>query len=315
MTQPVALTAGIAPFTQAALDAALPPKAAPQAGTEAPPAPAAETPDAASTPAAAPPPAGAPTTLERAQAAAAALVAKRTAQRSKQHATEARIRGLEAQAATERAGREAAEREAKRVETETLAVMREKGITDKMIAQAHIDDQSPEGRLAKMEAELRAANEREAKRERDALARVAHSEQQRRQAIYLESATAKVGAEPKYPWIAAHAAVDPRGVIKYALDLVERAVAKGEQPTDEDLLETQEWFYSQAAARAAPKAADDPPAVVPPAARPPARKPATASLTGRNVPPPAVAKTFGQMTRDEQLAHMAAQLKKTGIEV
>ena len=306
----------VAPFTSAALAAALPekepasaappaaPTAAPETATEAAP----ETATGATTPE--------PSTYDRARQAADRLVAKRKAQRQADAQREARMRGLESQAAADRQAREAAERQARRVETETLQVMREKGITDKMVAQAHIDDQSPEGRMARLEAELKAER---AERQREAQARQqedASAGQRAQQQEYLRSASAMEGDAPRYPHIAAMAAVDPRGVIRIALDLVDRARAQGKVPTNADLLETQEWLYSEAAAKAtkASKAAT-PPAAVPPAATQPSRKPATASLTGRKVPPPAVGRTFGQMSRDEQLAHMAAQLKKTAIEV
>ncbi len=308
------VTAGITPFGQAALDAALPPKAAPPAaGTEAATPPATDSTDAAAvTPPAAevPPAAAEPTAQERARAAADALVAKRAKQRRDNAERDARVRGLEQQAAADRAAREAAERKLK----DPMALVREQGL-DRAVQQAAIDESTPEGQIAKLRADLEAEKARNAERDRREQAHQAAASQNAQQRAYLAAGTAKDGDEPKYPYIAAMAAVDPRGVIKYALDLVERARERGEVPTNADLLETQEWLYSQAAAKAARKPPVEAPAEVPPAAPPAARKPATASLTGRKVPPPAVTKTFGQMTRDEQMAYMAAQLKKTAIEV
>jgi hypothetical protein len=268
-----------------------------------------DAPDAATPPAIETPPAVAePTAQERARAAADAIVAKRVKQRRENAERDARVRGLEQQAAADRAAREAAERKLK----DPMALVREQGL-DRAVQQAAIDESTPEGQIAKLRAELDAVKARDAERERQAQARQAAASQNDQQRIYLEAATAKEGDAPKYPNIARMAKRDPRGVIVYALDLVARAKEKGEVPTNADLLETQEWLYSQDE-EAAPPAAD-PPAVVPPAAPPAARKPATVSLAGRKVPPPAVTKTFGQMTRDEQMAHMAAQLKKTAIEV
>jgi hypothetical protein len=299
-----------AQFTQAAIDQALTPPRPPPI-VETPPQPGEEP---AVEPVAAPAPvvAAPGSKLAEAEAKAAALVAKRRAKSQARADQDARARGLEAQLASERAAREAAEAQARRVETDTLGVMREKGITERMLTQAAIDESTPEGRAAKAEATAAALAQRLDAYERQERQKqqTAHVTAVRR--AYLEAGQALDGDAPRYPHLAAHAAVDPEAVVAHAERIAAKARAQGKIPTDADLHEYQEWLYAQAAAKVKPPAAAETHTATTTHAAPPAAKPAARgarTLSGRTTQPASLAKTFDQMTPSEQLAVMAAQLK------
>jgi hypothetical protein len=304
---PIAAPTEAAPFTQAALDAALPPTPATEpATTEAPP--------TATVPAAPKPAPALADKVQAAEEASRAIIAKRQAQRAVHADAAARARYLEHQVATERAARERAELAAKRVETDPLAVMRERGITDRMVAQAHVDDHSPEGRLAKAEARAAALEQRLDEQERRTQsATQAAQVQSAREAFVRQAMDAKEGEAAVYPHLAAKARLAPHLVLAEAQAIIEQTVAaQGKLPSNKDVYEYQEWLYAKSAEEAAKLAGAGAPLEAPKAVQAPAapapKRTGARTLSSRSTAPASVPKSFNEISPRDQLSVMAAQL-------
>lgn len=332
---PAALPAShVSPFTQRAVDLAVPkPKAPPPpaAGTEqvvdtAPPSAGAAAP---ATPVGVTPPATVADKVREAEERAARLVARRQAEKRTESEAQAQARYYQQQAAQYQQQAAVAQAAAERVDKDTLTVMREKGITDKMVAQAHIDDSTPEGRIAKLERELKARDARDAERDRQAQVQFAQADLSRKEQHFVQAIEGikesdKPDAPLMYPYLAARARVAPMLVLAEAKQIIADEMARQARevpphlrrvPTNKDVYDYQEWCMVQAeAARLAATGAPPGPGTASPktpqpAAAPPTRNGGTRTLSSRSTAPAVIAKPFGKMSRTEQIAHMAAQLK------
>jgi len=304
----------VTPFSEAALAKALPKPKAAAAVEPAPAVPAAGVPALSVE----------PTVDERikiAQAAADKIVARRRAKQSviseatqRAQALSVENARLQQEAATARAAAERAERD-------PLAYMRERGLTDKVVAQAHVDDSTAEGRIAKLERELRARDERDAETQRTRAAQ----EQQATLAQREQHFVAHVQTLPDYPYLAAQAKIAPDLLVAQAHAVLRRQdaaeAARGvpqhlrKIPTNADVYDYLEWSYAQAeAARLAAIAPAVPPAPAP--APPAARKgstPGTPGLSTKGTGSAIAPKSYGQMTKKERQAHDSAQFARIGV--
>jgi hypothetical protein len=325
MTDPAAPnlpTLEIAPFTEAATALAVPaPKPVADGATPAPETAVAQV--AAATPAA-------PTVADRvklAEEAAAKIVARRQATRRTESASSARVRQLESENAQLQQTTQQARAIAQQIEQDPLAVLRAKGVTDKTLAQAAIDDASPEGRIAKLERQNAALV---AKLEADERARAASATtadvQTREHRFVSEVQSLRESAEPTaallYPYLAARAKIAPHLVLAEAKAVIAQEMARQERevpphlrrvPTNRDVYDYQEWCLTQAdaarlAATGAPPVVTTPAAATPPAVKPPPTR-ASAKLSNRDTGPAAAPKPYGKMTKEERLAHDAAMLR------
>jgi hypothetical protein len=272
--------------------------------------------------------------LTTAQKAAARVVAKRKASASavsqeRQRAEQAELRAQQAEQARaqERELHELAQRNPQEY-------MRRTGLTDKVIAQQHIDDSTPEGKIAKLERELQAEKRAREERDQQAQSIAAQQDIQARERKFVgEIAQFKLGKEPgaplEYAYLAARAKIAPSLVLAEARAAIhehqqsvfrETGVPPHRQkPVDnKDVYDYLEWSYAQAeSARLAEFAPKDkttsPDAAA--AQRRPAPKPngASGTLSNKGTGPAVAPKPYGQMTPKERLAHDARQFAKVGI--
>jgi hypothetical protein len=316
------------PFSAAALARALP-KAKPGAvATEVPP----ETPAAA--PVAPVAPAADPVAdkLKAAQDAAAKIVERRKAKAATD--TAAADRAAQLQADNARLAREAEEgrRLQQRLKDKPAEVVSEYGLT-KLVGQVHIDESTPEGRIAKLEADLRARDERDRAAELQSQTAAQRADEQRREQHFAAHVqTVRESAEPDAPlrwgYVAARAKIAPalvvaegRAAIRLHQEAVQRETGvppeRQKPPTNDDVYDFLEWSYAQAdAARlgsvkpAAPAPSE--PAQPAPVAKP-AKAPGTPGLSTKGTGPAMAPKSYGQMTPKERRAHDVAAFKKVGV--
>lgn len=333
ITPPVVVPIAAAPFTQAAIDAALPhrvgrteqattPQAAPESTVQAvepPPTAADEGAASAAVAPEAPAEQQPPSKLAEAEAAAARIVAKRRQQRAAREAEQSRVAHLEREAQQARHEAQQARAVAERIERDPLAVMRERGIPEKALAQAAIDENTPEGRAAKAERIAQEAAARAERLEQQLQQRDQAQNIERGRTVFVEQAMAREGDAPVYPYLAAHLKVRRHEVIAEAEGVMNRAIAAGKRPTFAQVHELLEWRYSEAAKQAAALAkteASTAPvaeeAAQKAAAAAPPKRPAAAgtrTLAGKKVAPAAAPKPVGKMSKEEWIEHAAAQLR------
>lgn len=280
----------VTPFSEAAVKAAMPP-AKPVDAT-----PADATPEDPASPlrtvVAGPFAQPAPTHLDKVKAAEDAanrIAAKQRARAAARADAEARTRYLEA-------------------ENARLATEARQAPTP---ASPEPEDNTPEGRLARLErenAEHRAWRQR---REHADAERARASEVQAARDAYVSEAL----ADKETPHLAAHLRFRRAEVVAEAERIAREVALKSKRiPSNKDVREYQEWLYAKAAGAVTPVPAEAPQAATPaePAQKPVERpKPNGArTLAARTTASATVAKPFNMMNRDEQIAYMAAQLKQ-----
>jgi hypothetical protein len=264
----------------------------------------------------------APDPLARAHEVAERLRAKGRARRereSREQAEAGRQAQLGAQVEQERAARVAAENRAAAYERDPLGALRARGVTDKALAQAAIDDASPEGRLAKLTAELQRVDAenrafRDQQTQRD---RAAAGTQARDRFVALAVESVETGDDGKptdllvYPHVAAYARADREGVLIRAEKLMDQARANGYQPTFAQTLAHLEAIYEKAA-KLLPGAAVEPTAEPP---KPAVKKSAAGAktLTAKTQERPTLGKSFDDLEPDEQIAVMQEQVRRLAV--
>jgi hypothetical protein len=273
-----------------------------------------------------PEPAAEPSKLARAQKVAADLAARNKARREREQQSQAAI--ARANAAEQRAqeadrARQTAEAQARAFEADPLGELRKRGIPAKAVAQAAIDDSTPEAiaRRALEEAQaVRRENEelRRAAQERDAKAGV---EAQRK--AFIDEAAASFD----HPFVSSHARTRPNFILAEAdaalLEEVRPGVTRhaafvqnyGRAPTRREVLDFLEYQHAEAdkARQNRPaKGSTSTPAA--PAGAP--TKPATGNggartLTSRTAERATLPASFDELDPADQIAVMARQLRET----
>jgi hypothetical protein len=268
------------------------------------------------------------TKLQKAQEVAERVKARARQRRSDREGrmvAEQRAMQLEQQVASERARADRNDGIVQELETDFLGAARKRGIPQKAISQAAIEDTSPEGRIARLEAELR--TERQARSQWQEEQRAAQEQSQvmaARQAAYREMTTEADGGDPIYPHLAAHARVRPDALLREAEHVVQQALARGYRGkdgrglTNAEVLEYLEFQYAQAAGKAGPSKGNGGPAkpggggngAAPSGANGGGPGgPGAKTLTSRSNEKAALPASFDDLDPDQQLAVMARQLR------
>ena len=298
--------AGATPFGQAAIDRAMRASAAKPA-VVAPAAAAPEAPPAPVVPAPPEPTAG--ELADKALAAANTITAKRRAQVDREAAAEQRATEAEARATAAETARKETERRA------TEAEAKAKLLSDPVAAaRAAVEENSPEGRLAKLEAEQsadRKRREEEATAAREASTRDVVA---RGRAAYVAAAQEKTGDVEAFPNLARLAKRNARALVIQAEAINEEYRARtGSYASLPELRKYQEWLYTPEGEAATEAAAAPPDAPVTPSAvaKP---KPAAAArtLAARTAGAATLPKSFDEMTPAEMRSAMVEQFKAKG---
>ena len=323
---PAAPATPFQPFSAAALTRALPKAKGVAAAEAAPETPAAAAPVA---PAVSDPVAD---KLKAAQDAAARIVARRKASTSALTATQERAARAEADNARLQREAEAGRQLQQRLKDKPGEVVSEYGLT-KLVSQQHIDESTPEGRIAKLEADAVARDERARAAELQSQTAAQRADEQRREQHFAAHVqTVRESAEPDAPlrwgYVAARAKIAPALVVaegRAAIRLHQEAEQqrtgvppeRQKPPTNDDVYDFLEWSYAQAdAARLGAVKPPVAPAPVEPPAAPvakPAKAPGTPGLSTKGTGPAMAPKSYGQMNAKERRAHDVAAFRKVGV--
>lgn len=342
---PALPTIEVTPFSQVAMDLAVPkaaepaPQAAPDATDQRAPPPPAEASEAASEVAPAAEQSAAPSKLEEAEAAAARIVAKRRAQREARQTSDTALIQREQENAQLRQRLEQESNARQRIEADPIAALMARGMTreaaEKALTQRAIEENSIEGRQRRLEQEN--AELRRRLDQRDQIDQNRDQQQARtaNERQFIETATVKEGDAHAFPALAR--AIEVFGaddVVRDAYAAIEadrrkRAAllaAQGKRwspPSDADLHEYLNWRYAKlASAPSAAAPAGSQAAIESPAAKEaeatPTKKPAAAgprTLSTRRAGPASAPKSYGEMNEAERHEWAASQLRKKAIPV
>jgi hypothetical protein len=255
-----------------------------------------------------------PSALERATAAAAkvsARAARRRNERAERDAAVAYARQAEQAAFAERQRAEAAEAKARAFDADPLGEVRRRGIPDKAIAQAAIDDTSPEARAARAEQRAeQVAQEFEAFR-REQQRGVTQAAVREAESGFVRDAIDKAS---QYAHTAAHAKVRPAALLAEANALLASEGPGfyrryGRTPTNAEILDCLNKRYAAAAKLMAPGGAEktetggEPAKVAPGGA-------GAKTLTGKAGEKATIGTHWSKLPPDEQLAGMAAEFRQ-----
>lgn len=213
---------------------------APAEGTEAP----AESPEAADAEAEAAAIAATKTAeetkakLARARAVADKALKERAERRQLEQAIRAsqeREQSAHAELARERAAREAAESRWNKVKSEPLSFFEEAGIPASDVAKRAIEENTPESRIAKVEADLKAQYAALEKRIADQQAKEQQAAQEAAMNRARETFVREASDPAKYPALARYASAAPRDLLREAETIMQTAARAGHTYSDAEI--------------------------------------------------------------------------------